>query len=308
MGYTCSVRHVALVIGEALVDVLDTGGGVVRRPGGSAANVAVALARLDRPTLLATCFAEDPDGALLVDHLHRERVELAGDPHLASRTSVAVATVGADGAATYRFDVDWRLAPVTLPGGTAPRVVHACSYSAVLAPGASGVLSALQRLRGTATVSYDVNLRPGITGAGPEVRRGVEGVAAASDLVKASDEDLAVLYPGQSSLEAARHLLALGPTAVLLTRGAAGALALTVDGVVESSAVPVGVVDTIGAGDTFAAAVVDALWERGRLGGRPGHVDTRTWGEVLDHAARAAAVTVSRAGADPPRRHELTGS
>lgn len=302
------MREVALVIGEAIVDVLAREGApAVRRPGGSAANVAVALARLGRPTALATCFADDPDGTLLADHLAREGVVLAGEPHRGERTSVAVATIGHDGAASYRFEVDWRLGPVAPPEGTAARVVHVCSYSAVLPPGAAAVLAALDRLRSDATVSYDVNLRPAITGTGPEVAGRVEQVAALSDVVKASDEDLAALYPGVPVAEACLRLRRLGPSAVVLTRGAGGAVAWTPEGVVEAPAVPAEVVDTIGAGDTFAAALLDALWDGDALGGRLDRVPARSWTAALDRATRAAAITVTREGADPPRRREIGG-
>lgn len=302
------MREVALVIGEALVDVLDREGApAVRRPGGSAANVAVALARLGRPTALATCFADDPDGALLADHLGREGVVLAGDARRGERTSVAVATIGRDGAASYRFDVDWRPGPVAPPEGTTPRVVHACSYSAVLPPGAADVLAALDRLRRDATVSYDVNLRSAVTGTGPEVARRVEQVAALSDVVKASDEDLAALYPGVPVEEACRRLRRLGPAAVVLTRGAGGAVAWTPEGVVEAPAAPAEVVDTIGAGDTFAAALLDGLWGSGALGGRLDRVPARVWAAALARATRAAAITVTREGADPPRWREIGG-
>jgi fructokinase len=146
-----------------------------------------------------------------------------------------------------------------------------------------------------ATVTYDINARPAITGTGPALVERVERVVAAAHLVKASDEDLEVLYPGRSLLDAAAHLLGLGPRAVAVTRGGQGATWLDADGVVEVVAPRVTVADTIGAGDTFSAAIVDALWD-----------DTgRDPAEVLAHAVRAAAVTVSRPGADPPYRADV---
>jgi fructokinase len=158
-------------------------------------------------------------------------------------------------------------------------------------------------------VSYDVNARPAITGTGADVVDRVERIAAVSDLVKASDEDLEHLWPGLDVEAAAQHLLGLGPAAVVVTRGGAGATWFGRGATAEVASLPVEVADTIGAGDTFGAATIDALWERGRLGGR-NRADLRALsaeeaGEVLAHAARAAAVTVSRPGADPPRRSEL---
>lgn len=281
-----------LVIGESLVDVvLEPDGSRTEWPGGSAANVAVALARLGRSVRFATSYADDDRGRAIAEHLGRDGVVLASDPYAVGRTSSAEATLAADGSASYVFDLDWRLNPL---GDESPLFVHVCSIGAVLEPGADDVLAILERLSG-ATVTYDINARPAITGTGAALVAQVEQVAAASHLVKASDEDLAALYPGLALLDAAEHLLGLGPRAVAVTRGGAGATWLDAHGVVEVAATSVTVVDTIGAGDTFSAAIVDALWD-----------DTgRDPTEVLAHAVRAAAVTVSRPGADPPYRHEL---
>src|SRR4029453_3464653 len=158
----------------------------------------------------------------------------------------------------------WRLR--TAGGGAPPLVVQTCSLGAVLVPGADDVYPLLTELRGKATISYDVNAHPAITGTGPDIVARVERMVAISDLVKASDEDLTALYPDVDHLVAARSLLALGPPAVVVTRGADGASWVGASGEVEIASLPVQVADTIGAGDTFGAALVDALWERGRLG------------------------------------------
>jgi fructokinase len=287
----------ALVIGESLVDVV-TGpeGHTVERPGGSAANAAVALARLGRAVQLVTSYADDARGAAIAEHLAGAGVVLATDPHVLPRTSTAAATIGPDGSAAYVFDLDWRFGPVDLDA--TPTFVHVCSIGAVLEPGADDVLDLLDRLLGLPwppTVTYDVNARPAITGTGPVVLGRVESVARRAHVVKASDEDLAVLYPALGLEEAAAHLLGLGPRAVVVTRGAAGATWYAPEGRVDGTAVPTTVVDTIGAGDTFSAATIDALW------------DGLDPAATVAHAARAAAITVSRPGADPPTRAELDG-
>jgi len=297
-----------LVVGESLVDIVQTLSGHLHEyAGGSAANVAVALARLGRPTRLATSFARDAHGELIARHLEHSGVALACDPAAVDRTSTARATIGTAGAAEYTFDIDWRLRPV--PADEDPLVAHTCSLGAVLPPGADDVLALLQRLSGRATVTYDVNARPAVTGTGPDVVERVERMVAVADLVKASDEDLEALYPHRPHAESAAALLDLGPAAVAVTRGPAGALWLDRQGAVEIESRPVVVADTIGAGDTFGAGLVDALWERGRLGaeGREAlaALPRDEVAAVLEHAARAAAVTVSRPGADPPYRHEL---
>ena len=206
-----------LVVGESLVDIVrGADGSTVEYAGGSAANVAVALARLGRPVRFATSFADDERGRIVAEHLKGAGVELAADPAAVARTSTAVATIGADGAAHYDFDLEWRLHPVEL--SEPPLVVHTCSLGAVLTPGADDVYALLDGLRGQATISYDVNARPAITGTGPDIVARVERMVAISDLVKASDEDLNALYPDVDHLVAARNLLALGPAAVVVTR------------------------------------------------------------------------------------------
>jgi fructokinase len=297
-----------LVVGESLVDIVNAADGDTREhPGGSAANVAVALARLGRPVRFATSFADDEHGRLVAAHLEEAGVSLAADPGGVSRTSTAEATIGVDGAATYEFDLEWRLNEVTVDPH--PLVVHTCSLGAVLAPGADDVATLLEQLRDSSTISYDVNARPAITGTGPDVVDRVERIAGLADLVKASDEDLEALYPQLDEVKAARRLLSLGPAAVVVTRGDRGALWVGPDDVVETASHEVEVADTIGAGDTFGAALVDALWEAGRLGAEQrealGVMERTEIEGILAHAARAAAVTVSRPGADPPYRHEL---
>jgi len=297
-----------LVVGESLVDIVQTHSGHLHEyAGGSAANVAVALARLGRPVRLATSFAEDRHGEMIAAHLAKAGVTLACDPGAVERTSTARATIGTAGAAEYTFEIDWRLLPV--PDDEDPLVAHTCSLGAVLSPGADDVLALLRRLRGRSTITYDVNARPAVTGTGPDVVERVERMVDVSDLVKASDEDLEALYPGRSLAESAAALLDRGPAAVVVTRGPDGALWLDRQGPVEIGSRDVVVADTIGAGDTFGAGLVDALWERGRLGaeGRTAlaGLPRDEVAEVLEHAARAAAVTVSRPGADPPYRHEL---
>jgi fructokinase len=297
-----------LVVGESLIDIVRGGdGSTTEFPGGSAANVAVALARLDRGVRFATSWGDDDRGRVLADWLARDRVELATDPFAVGHTSTALATIGADGHATYEFDLTWRLNP--LHEGPQPLVVHTCSLGAVLQPGADDVRAMLQRLREVATISYDVNARPAITGTGPELVDQVETMAALSDVVKASDEDLTVLYGGDDPVAGAKRLLSLGPAAVVVTRGSAGATWVTGALEVDVAAVPVVVADTIAAGDTFSAGLIDALWQRDLLGAerrerlRDASRDVAV--DVMAQAARAAAVAVGRPGADPPYRSEL---
>ena len=297
----------ALVIGEALVDIVRRpDGSVVEYAGGSPANVSIALARLGRDTTLATSLAHDRLGDLVRTTLAASGVRLR-PMRSAERTSSAMATIGDDGAASYVFDLSW---DIDLPKpDEQPLVVHTGSIGAVLDPGGVAVLALLEELRAGSTVTYDLNVRPAVMRPRDELVKQVEALVGAADVVKASDEDLEYLYPGSTSVDAAANLLSLGPAAVLVTTGGGGAVAVLQSRTVSVAARPATVADTIGAGDTFMAGTIDALWALGLLG-----ADTRealrsatddTWRAVLDHAAAAAAVTVSRPGADPPWRAEL---
>lgn len=299
----------ALVVGESLVDVVSEPGASTgrERPGGSAANAAVALARLGRAVTFATSYGDDERGQLITEHLAGSGVSLATDPLVVPRTSVAHARIGADGAAEYDFDVAWRLGTVE---AEEPHVVHVCSLAPVLEPGSDAALALVDRCGPGTTTTYDVNVRPAITGCGPAVVERVERMVGRADLVKASDEDLAALWPDLEVDDAAVHLLHLGSVAVVVTRGAAGSSWHTRAGSGEVGAPQVAVVDTIGAGDVFGAGLVDALWEhlgpdgRERLAALPAD----DWTAALDHAARCAAVVVGREGADPPWRSDLAGA
>lgn len=283
----------ALIVGESLIDIVTTPDGLsVERPGGSAANTAVALARLGRPVVLASSWGLDDRGRALESHLAGNAIDLAMDPRILARTSSARATIHADGSASYAFDLDWQLPPMPAQD---PYLLHVCSLGVVVEPGCHDVHALVEGLHESTWVTYDINVRPAVTGTGPEVLERIERMAAMSDLVKVSDEDLAAIYPDLRVEDAALHLLELGPNAVALTRGDAGATWIELEYEVDMPAVPTVVVDTIGAGDTFSAALIDALWDE----------PDRDPAESMAYAARAAAVTVSRPGADPPYRAEL---
>jgi fructokinase len=304
------MRPVALVVGEALVDVVHrSDGSITEFPGGSAANSAVALSRLGKPVWFHSCFVEDHYGGLLRAHLDAAEVRLASDPAAIDHSSSAVATIGEDGAASYVFDISWHLNPLALPADVEPVVVHTSSLAGVLEPGADEVLDLVTRLRADALVSYDINARPAVTGVGPDVVAKVERLAAVTDILKASDEDLEALYPHRGVEESAAALLVLGPAVVVVTRGGRGASWVSRSGRGHIDSTPVTVADTIGAGDTFGAGLIDALWERGLVGAGQreavADLSVQAWREIFGFAAAAAAVTVSRPGADPPYRHEL---
>ena len=174
--------------------------------GGSAANAAVALARLGRPVRFVTAYADDAHGRLLADHLRDNGVRLGSDPLVLDRTATAVATLAESGAATYEFDIDWRLGPLALPPDAEPVVVVFGSIGAALDPGAGDVARLVEEHRSSALTVFDLNARPAITGTGPEVVARAEAMAALADVVKASDEDLELLWPGREHGEVAAEL------------------------------------------------------------------------------------------------------
>jgi fructokinase len=315
-----------LVIGEALVDVLtDDQGALQASPGGSPANLALTLARLGLPVHLATRTGDDAYGELVRDHLTRDGVQLVDGASDAGRTATATVTFQHNGSARYDFDLHWELSAATMTalrsGGTRYAHLHTGSLAASLAPGAAQVLAAVRAARPHATVSYDPNPRPTLL-AGPDIERPqVEALVDLADLVKASEEDLDWLYPGLHPERAAAAWAQRGPLLVVLTRGAAGATAFWRQGSCTVPAVPAAVVDTVGAGDAFMGGLLTGLITAGLIGGDgsgahvPGRAGLRAATSsaepaepvltALQLAARAAAATCGRPGADPPTAAEL---
>lgn len=301
----------ALVIGEALIDMVRGPSGEESvHPGGSPANVAIGLGRLDREVELLAWLGNDAHGATIRAHLEESGVALAQGSQSAPHTSVAVANVDEQGVAQYEFDLTWQVSPTAAPREH-PVVVHTGSIGAVLAPGGTAVVDMVTALRDDATVTYDPNARPTLMGDPAEARRSIERMVQLSDVVKVSDEDLEWLAPDTPADDMAREWLAtLGPALVVITRGGSGASAFTHDGRrIDIEAPSVEVADTVGAGDSFMGGLIDGLWSADQLGAHRRealrHVDTAVLTAVLERSARIAAITVSRPGADPPRSTEL---
>jgi fructokinase len=290
-----------LVVGEALVDVVtQAGGGSEERPGGSPANVAVGLGRLGHEVQLLTALGDDDRGALVRAHLKDSGVDVASAALPA--TAVAIAQLDEQGRAEYAFDIAWDLAGAAEP--VAADWLHVGSLAVALDPGASQVAELVAGHSGRAVVSYDPNCRPLLMGDVGRALARVEDVVRQADLVKLSDEDAAWLLPGLTLEELAARWLALGPSLVVVTRGAEGARAWTAEGDLEV-AVPAGgpVVDTVGAGDAFMAGLLSsfATCSRTRLRSA-GQERVR---EALVHASTIARRTCERAGADPPWHADL---
>ena len=299
-----------LVIGEALMDCVDREGTVIETAGGSPMNVAIGLGRLNQQVTLATRFGVDVRGRAIAEHLEQSHVSLIPKASGLPATSTASAAIAADGSATYLFDIVWDLEAGMVPSGTWGHV-HAGSIGATLDPGSRGVLDIIKRERDSgATISYDPNARPDIMGDPDDVRHKVEAVIGLSDLVKASDEDLAWLYPGWKMADVLSRWRDLGAIVIMITRGADGVEAHTVT---DSLSLPIKattVADTIGAGDSFMAGLLSALSKRGLVGHQAreslASLSKKDLEEVISFALECAAITVSRSGANPPTLDDLT--
>ena len=303
------------VIGEALVDVVQRSSGIEAHVGGSPLNVAVGLARLDHPVQFIGRFGRDAYGDSVAAHLRSSSVMVPLPPDQ-KPTSVATARIDDDGAATYAFDLTWELPglagrlPLMLQGAT---LLHTGSIATFLEPGAAEVLAAVEHAHPNSTISFDPNCRPSIITDVEYARRQAERFVALADVVKASDEDLEWLYPGVDPTDSARRWLSLGgdagPALVVVTRGSRGPWGITRAGETQIAAPSVDVVDTVGAGDSFMAGLLSAIVDHGLDGAQNRealrNMPAETLAAIMDRATRAAAVTVSRAGANPPTRAEL---
>lgn len=299
------------VIGEALVDVLSGGISAPRSfVGGSPLNVAVGLARLGHPVTFVGRWGDDEYGRMIQQHLDANNVQhICGqDNH---PTSTARGILDPAGAATYTFDLLWDLPQLAAetPALAGAQVVHTGSLATMVEPGAQKVLQLIERARPHATISYDPNIRPSLITDHAEAVAKVERSIALADVVRASDSDLEWLYPHRSVEATADAWLALGPAMIVVTYGSRGSWGLVAAGTARASAPVVDVADTVGAGDTFISAMLAALADRELLGSgqreKLHKLDTGTLEEILDYASRAAAVTVSREGANPPFRAEI---
>lgn len=300
----------AVVIGEVLVDLLwRTGTATVSPfPGGSPANVAVGLHRLGRPTTLVTCWGEDPPGALVRDHLLGTGVPVERAESASGRTTLALAYIDpASGGATYEFLASWD--PVALPLPPDATLLATGSLAIVVEPGAGRVLTACQEMRSRpgGAVAVDLNVRPGIEPDRAAYRRAAERFVATADLVKASTEDLAWLYPELTPAQAARLLLGQGPRLVVVTDGDRGAAAYAAGAEASVPAPAVRVVDTVGAGDAFQAALLAALLHEEPDGRQLVRLpeDRDGMEQLLRRAVTAGALACERAGANPPGLAEL---
>lgn len=305
-----------IIVGEALVDLVpEDDGRLDPRPGGSARNVAIAAARLGADVSYVGGLSSDGFGRRIRQELVAEGVDTSSAPEVDAPTPLAVVTLDDDDRPAYGFHLADTAALAlhgddlaALPGD---EPLHVSLGAVTLAtPEVGDALVALLASH-TALTSFDPNVRPAfLTDREADAQR-VDAAVSLVDLVRCSDEDLQLLHPDRSPDDVASAWRESGAGAVVVTRGAAAAVAWTAAGEVSGGIPPrddedAGTGDTVGAGDSFGAALLVGLAERG--------VTTRDdllsltaadWEALLAFAGRAAAVTVRRRGADPPYRAEL---
>ena len=290
------------VVGEALIDLIPDSSGVLQPVvGGGPANTAKALAGLDLESFFIGGISTDAYGKLIGQELRDAGVDLS----LAHKSELPTATAKVsldgegrakyefklNGTATFDFTADW------LPKGR-PSVVHVGTLATIVEPGAVAIFQWLEKL--SVPIVFDPNVRSSILGDVARYRALVEKWVSISSVVKVSDEDIAWLYPDKNYLEIAKEWIGQSVALVVVTRGADGLVGITSESICEVNGVKVNVVDTVGAGDTVGAIVVEAIVEHGLEA-----LESERLTLVLERAAKAAAITCTRAGAKPPRREEL---
>lgn len=307
-----------LVCGEALFDVFlegEDGPGSAHfaaRAGGSPFNVAIGLARLGRASALLTGVSRDLLGERLARVLADEGVSDRYLLRTSRPTTISLVGLDADGVPAYQFyDAGSAGSGVTAtdlpPLAQDVTGLHFGSYS-IAVPPVADAFAGLAESHANRFISLDPNVRPTVEPDMDIWRTRIAGLAPYADLIKISSEDLDILYPGRSHEEAARGWLVGGATLVVVTDGGRSAHAWTASGLTAAAAPPpVDVVDTVGAGDTFQAALLARLATDGRSPRETvASLDRDSLHSILGYAARAAAITCSRRGADLPRAHELS--
>ena len=307
-----------LVCGEALIDLftqVDASSGPTLKPviGGSPLNLAIGLARLGTPAAFLGGVSTDYFGTLLTDTMKEEGVDVSLLKRTARPTPLVLVSPDAHGHPSYTFhahesavqDVD--LADVS---GSLPSSVSALalgSYTLAVEPVGTALLALEEREAQRTVIALDCNLRPALVGPLHSWRQRIEGFARCASIIKLSDEDFASGWSESAQPDdQAAAWLQLGVELVVMTHGAAGATAWHRSGRVTVPALPVQVVDTVGAGDSFQAALLARLAQNGLLSSlalssldRPPIVD------AMRYASFAASLTCGRRGADLPRRAEI---
>ena len=297
------------VCGEALIDLIPVRPGSDQRqaiPGGGPANTAHALARLDIPTEFIGGLSDDQYGQRMRAEFIAGRVGLTFTPEHQLPTCLAIVSIDVDGGATYEFKIDgtatFAFTTENLPDPKViqPDAIYIGTLATIIEPGASILKDWIIQAQDYAPIIYDPNIRSSVISDRSRYQEVVKEWVALSNVVKASEDDLAWLYPETDPLEIARSWVTQGVQVVVITKGENGIVGVTENQEVSIPGVKVEVIDSVGAGDTVGAVLVEALVEFGLE-----KLTRELLSHTLHRAALAAAITCSRAGANPPTKAEL---
>ena len=294
------------VAGEVLIDLIPEGAG--RKPvvGGGPANTAKALAKLGIDTQFIDGISSDQYGQMAKDELVSAGVKLDYVKYSEKPTCLAIVSLSNSGSATYEFIIDstatfdFILEWLPNPQTERPSLLHIGTLATIIEPGASVLFEWAQSVARVAPVVFDPNIRPAVISDREQYLAQVERWVAISTAVKVSDEDIRWLYPSLEIEQVVNDWLTKGPSLIVVTYGDKGLTGYREGEVVSVEAVQVKVVDTVGAGDTVGAILVEAIVKDG--------LDILTGVRLetmLKRAAKAAAISVSRVGANPPTSEEL---
>jgi fructokinase len=307
-----------LVIGEALVDVVHGINGEIKNiPGGSPANTAVALARLGTKTYMKARTSHDQFGEEIRNYLTNQNVNLDYSLVVDSPSSVINAVIQKDGSAKYEAnlkgaaDYGWTFEELNQVIDPDIQIVQLGSLTSYVEPGATNVEKWFSQLRQSNKhlLTFDPNIRHPLDGENEvDVRNRAKKLASLSHVVKASDEDLNWIFSNSNPQDSAIKIIESGASLVIVTLGKKGAFAVNKKHeIVEVTANEIAVIDTIGAGDTFAAALITQLLEKSWITENAlEKLSSDDLTEILTNCSAASAITCSRQGANPPHRHEVS--
>jgi fructokinase len=302
---------VIVIGGEALVDLVDDGGTPRSVPGGGPFNTAIAFGRLGVPVGFLGTISRDGDGQMLATRLLDAGVDTSFVRWSDAPTPRAVVHHLGDGRNEYTFHLSGTsladLPPNELP--VLPEeawAVYVGTLALAIDPPASAYETLVDREAGRREIIIDPNVRAAIFGDADSYRRRFERLVRLADIVKLSEDDAVWIYPGLPAEDVLKLILDLGPRVVAVTRGENGAIAGSNGAVVDIDGIPVDVVDTVGAGDSFGAALIAALVDEGAFGPHATRTaDKAVLARAVSYAVAASAITCTRTGATPPSRAEI---
>jgi fructokinase len=302
---------VIVIGGEALVDLVDDHGAPRPVAGGGPFNTAIAFGRLEVPVGFLGSLSRDAYGEMLAELLAGAGVDTSLVRWSDAPTPQAVVHRTHDGRNEYTFKLSdtslLDMSPEDLPVFPVEAwAVHVGTLALAVDPPATAYEALVDREAERCQIILDPNVRPAIFGDAGAYRRRFERLAQLADLIKLSEDDAAWIYPGLSIEEVLELVLGLGPRIVAVTRGKHGATAASCDGFADVAGIKVAIVDTVGAGDSFGAALVAALVDHGAFGpGATRTADDAVLNRAVSYAVAASAITCTRTGAVPPSRDEI---